>query len=131
MNEQQNIETIREMYTAFGRGDVPAILAKLVDDVEWVSHLDPVVPWAGDFSGKERVAKFFETLFHSVDVEAFEPIEWATTEDTVISVGEFACRVRSTGKRARVRWVFLWKFRDTKVCSFEQFCDPALAAAFR
>ena len=131
MSAEQKIETIREMYSAFGRADVPAIIANLTDDVEWVSHLDPVVPWAGDFSGKERVTKFFEAIFQSVDLEAFEPIEWASNEDTVISLGEFACRVRSNGKRARARWVFLWKFRDRKVYSYEQFCDPALAAAFR
>jgi ketosteroid isomerase-like protein len=131
MSEEPNIQIIREIYAAFSRADVPAIVAKLTDDVEWISHLDPIVPWSGDFSGKERVVKFFEAIFHSVDVEAFEPIEWASAENTVISIGEFACRVRATGKRARARWAFLWKFRDGKVCSYEQFCDPALAEPFR
>ena len=96
-----------------------------------LSHFDPVVPWGGDFSGKERIPKFFEAIFESADVEAFEPLEWIANTDTVVSLGEFGCRVRSTGKRARTRWIFIWKFRDTKVCSYEQFCDPVLATAFR
>lgn len=131
MAAKQNIETIQEMYEAFGRGDVPFILLKLTDDVNWVSHLDSVVPWSGNFSGKTRVKAFFEAIFQSVDVEAFEPQEWVANMDTVVSVGEFACRVRATGKRARTRWVFIWKFREEKICSYEQFHDPALAEAFR
>jgi ketosteroid isomerase-like protein len=63
---EEPIETIREIYAAFSRADVPAIVAKLTDDVEWISHIDPIVPWAGDFSGKERVIKFFEAIFQSV-----------------------------------------------------------------
>ncbi|HEU4680042.1 MAG TPA: nuclear transport factor 2 family protein [Terrimicrobiaceae bacterium] len=131
MTEQQNIETIRELYAAFGRADVSFILTKLTDDVKWVSHFDGIVPWSGDFSGKDRVKAFFEAIFQSVDVEGFDPQEWVAKASTVVSIGEFACRVRATGKTARTRWVFLWKFRDDKVCSYEQFHDPALAEAFR
>jgi ketosteroid isomerase-like protein len=128
MSEQQNVETIQEVYAAFGRGDVAFIVAKLTDDIRWVSHFDSVVPWSGDFPGK--VPEFFEAIFQSVDVEAFEPNEWIADGD-VVSLGEFGCRVRATGKRSRTRWVFIWKFRDAKIFSYERFHDPALAAAFR
>jgi uncharacterized protein len=74
---------------------------------------------------------FFEAIFQSVDVDAFEPNEWIADGDVVVSLGEFECRVRATGKRSRTRWVFIWKFRDAKISSYEQFHDPALAAAFR
>ena len=131
MNEQQNVKTIQEVYAAFGRGDVAFIVAKLTDDIRWVSHFDSVVPWSGDFSGKERIPDFFDAIFQSVDVEAFEPDEWIADGDAVVSLGEFGCRVRATGKRSRTRWVFIWKFRDAKIFSYEQFHDPALAAAFR
>ena len=131
MTEQQNIDAIQELYAAFGRGDAAFIVDKLTDDIRWVSHFDSVVPWSGDFSGKDRVPRFFEAIFQSVDVEAFEPKEWIAEGDAVVSLGEFGCRVRATGKQSRTRWVFIWKFLDAKICSYEQFHDPALAAAFR
>jgi ketosteroid isomerase-like protein len=81
--------------------------------------------------GEERIPDFFEAIFQSVDVDAFEPNEWIADGDVVVSLGEFECRVRATGKRSRTRWVFIWKFRDAKISSYEQFHDPALAAAFR
>jgi hypothetical protein len=52
MSEQQNLKTIQEVYEAFGRCDVAFIVDQLTDDIRWVSHFDPVVPWSGDFSGK-------------------------------------------------------------------------------
>ena len=112
-------------------GDVAFIVGQLTDNVRWVSHFDAIVPWAGDFSGKDQIPRFFEAIFQSVDVEAFEPTEWIAKGDTVVSLGEFGCHVRKTGKKSRTRWIFIWKFRDGKICSYEQFHDPALAAAFR
>jgi ketosteroid isomerase-like protein len=97
MSEQQNVKTIQKVYAAFGRGDVAFIVDQLTDDIRWMSHFDPVVPWSGDFSGKERIP---EAIFQSVDVDAFEP-EWIADGDVVVSLGEFECRVRATGKRSR------------------------------
>ena len=57
-----NVRTIRDVYAAFGRGDVPAILDRLADDVRWVAHLESAVPWSGDHSGKPRVPRFFEAI---------------------------------------------------------------------
>jgi len=46
-------------------------------------------------------------------------------------VGGYGCTVNATGKKALTPWVFIWKLRDGKVTSYEQFHDPALADAFR
>jgi ketosteroid isomerase-like protein len=129
MSEQQNVERIRKIYEAFSRGDIGFILDQLTPDVKWVSHYDPIVPWGGDFTG--RVDKFFEAIGQSVDVTAFTPGEFIAQGDTVASLGEFGCRVRATGKSALTRWAFIWKLRDGRVSSYEQFHDPALANAFR
>jgi uncharacterized protein len=130
MSEQQNVERVGKIYEAFGRGDVGYILDQLADDVRWQTHLQPEVPWSGDYSGKGKVGKFFEAIANSVDVTAFRPGEFVAQGDSVVSVGEFGCRVRASGKSALTRWVFLWKFRDGRVASYEQFHDPAIAAAF-
>ena len=43
-----NIDTVKQMYEAFGRGDVPAILDKLDDNVEWdTDYTSPAAPSAG------------------------------------------------------------------------------------
>ena len=69
--EIQNTERVTKIFEAFGRGDVAYILDQLADDARFVSHLDPIVPWAGEFSGKDNVARFFQALGRSVDVVLF------------------------------------------------------------
>lgn len=131
MSIQQNVQTVQDAYSAFGRGDIPFILTKITDDVNWVSHMDSVIPWSGSFPGKECVPEFFEAIYKSVDVLAFVPKEHVAEGDTVVSIGEFECRNRANGKTAHTRWIFVWKFRDGLVCSYEQFHSPTLAEAFR
>ena len=37
MSANDNVKTIQTVYEAFGRGDLPAILDALTDDVDWAS----------------------------------------------------------------------------------------------
>ncbi|HEX3101166.1 MAG TPA: nuclear transport factor 2 family protein [Pyrinomonadaceae bacterium] len=131
MSEEQNKQTVEELYAAFGRGDIDSIVAKCTKDVEWITHLDPIVPWSGDHSGKDFVPAFFGAIFGSVEVTAFEPEDWIVDGNTVVNTGRFACHVRSTGKNADTRWVFIWKFTDDGMISrYEQFHDENIAEAF-
>jgi ketosteroid isomerase-like protein len=131
MTEAQNIERIGKIYEAFGRGDVAYIVDQVADDVRWVAHFEPVVPWGGDYSGKARVPRFFEAIRANAEITAFNPLEFIASGDTVVSIGELDAKVPATGKSSRTRWVFVWKLRDEKVVSYEQFHSPELAEAFR
>jgi ketosteroid isomerase-like protein len=43
-----NLSAIRTIYEAFGRGEVPAILALLTEDVDWASESSSsAAPWYG------------------------------------------------------------------------------------
>jgi ketosteroid isomerase-like protein len=130
MSEPDNIARIVKIYEAFGRGDIGYIVEQLTEDVRWLTHIEPVIPWSGDFSGKSTVPRFFESIANSVEVTAFAPNEFVAQGDTVVSFGQFGCKVRATGKSTLTSWVFTWKFREGRVCSYEQFHDPAIAAAF-
>jgi ketosteroid isomerase-like protein len=74
MSEQENTQQVHAIFEGFARGDIPFILDQLTDDVRFVSHLEPVVPWAGDYSGKPNVPKFFEALGSAAGVTA--PPRW-------------------------------------------------------
>jgi len=48
MSTEQNIETARRMYQAFGTGDVGAILCMVTDDVDWSTDAAiESAPWYG------------------------------------------------------------------------------------
>lgn len=128
---EDNPQRIEAIFEAFGRGDIPFILDQLTDDVHFVAHLDPVVPWSGDFSGKANVPRFFEALGSSIEVGDHPVNELVAQGDTVVAIGDVNFRARETGKEGSSSWVYIWKLRDGKVCSYDQFNDSGLADAFR
>ena len=130
-NEIENTERVTRIFEAFGRGDVAYILDQLADDVRFESHLDPIVPWAGEFSGKDNVARFFQALGSSVEV-ADHPVNALIAQgDTVVAMGDVSFSVRETGKAGSSSWVYIWKLGNGEIQSYDQFNDTGIAEAFR
>lgn len=128
--EIENTEQVTKIFEAFGRGDVAYILDQLADDVRFVSHLDPIVPWAGDYSGKDSVGGFFQALGSSIEVEDHPVTALVAQGDTVVATGDVRFVVRESGKAGSSKWVYVWKLANGKVKSYDQFNDPGLAEAF-
>ena len=131
MAENENTERVRRVFEAFGRGDVEYILDQLADDVRFVGHLDPVVPWSGEFSGKDDVARFFQALGESVEVTDHPLNALVAQDDTVVATGDVSFRVRDTDKAGSSSWVYIFKLTDGEIQSYDQYNDARLAEAFR
>ena len=61
MGTQENLQVVKEGYAAFGRGDIPGLLALMAEDMEW-HHPGPGLPLAGTYRGHDGVANFFQKL---------------------------------------------------------------------
>lgn len=130
MNVNENTERIGTIFAAFGRGDVEYILDQLADDVRFVSHLDPVVPWAGEFSGRDDVARYFEAMGSTVEVTDHPVHDVVAQGDTVVARGDVSFKVRETGRAGSSSWVYIFKLANGRLQSFDQYNDTGLAAAF-
>src|SRR2546423_1862457 len=119
MSTDENVHAIEAIFEAFGRGDIPYILDQLTDDVRFVAHLDPRVPWSGEYAGKPNVSSFFEALGGSVEVSDHPINQLVAQGDTVVAIGDVSFSVRSTGKAGSSSWVYIWKLRDGKVYSYD------------
>lgn len=42
MSEQTNVAVVEQAYEDFGRGDIPAVLEALTDDVQWTMQTSPL-----------------------------------------------------------------------------------------
>ena len=94
-----NTQTVEQMYEAFGRRDIPAILAKLSDKIEWEYGMIPNdVPWLQKRQGKKEVASFFESL-NALDFQKFVPKAIMENNGKVVSLVDFDATVKKTGKR--------------------------------
>jgi hypothetical protein len=131
MSTDNNIEQVKAIFDAFGQGNVPFILDQLAPEVRFTSHLDPIVPWAGEFSGKDGAAEFFGSLGGSLEVTGHPVNDLVAQDDTVIATGDVTFRVRATEKQGSSSWVYIFKLADGKVQSYDQFNDAGLSQAFR
>ena len=67
MSEQTNTDVVRQVYEAFGSGDIPAMLGMLTDDVEITLQGPPVLPYAGTHRGHESFAEFVSLLGETLE----------------------------------------------------------------
>ena len=88
MHEQQNIDVVKKGYEAFGRGDIPGLLAQLDANVSWIAFGPAVLPTAGRRQGYQGVTEFFEQLAAIVDITRFETKEFIAQGDRVVVIGE-------------------------------------------
>ena len=111
-------ETVLEMYAAFGRGDVPAILEHLAPDVEWEYGASPTeVPWLQPRQGRSGAAEFFASLegfeFHRFELRTI--LEEGTT---VVALIDLEATIRKTGLRLQeLEEAHIWHFGDDGLVS--------------
>ncbi|HMM86553.1 nuclear transport factor 2 family protein [Azohydromonas sp.] len=120
------IETVQQIYAAFGRGDVPYILSQLADDVEWEYATFPnPVPWLQPLQGRDRVPTFFDALLSRVEMNVFSPRQFFADARTVVDLVDVEFTVKATGKRVvEPEAVHIWHFDDAgKVARFRHRVD--------
>ncbi|MCZ7586558.1 MAG: nuclear transport factor 2 family protein [Deltaproteobacteria bacterium] len=119
-----NLPTIQSVYEAFGRGDVPAILETLDDDVSWEHDtVDHGIPWFKPGRGKDHVGSFFQSLA-ALDITNFEVRNLFESGDQVMALVWFEGTVKDTGKGVKMQEAHLWSFNDTgKVATFAHIAD--------
>ena len=124
------IETVQRLYTAYGRGDVEAVLAELADDVDWAAEAaGDAVPWWGPHVGKHEVPRFFQEIGSNVDVTKFDVVSILSDDQNVIATVHWSYTVKATGKTATMYMQHWWKFADGKISFFRGSEDTEQSAA--
>jgi len=126
----ENIQTIKAVYEAFGRGDVEAILAVVTDDVDWATETSSDgAPWYGVRHGRAEVTTFFVDLAKTMEVDEFTPLTFAANDEDVMTIVRYTSHARETGKSATMQLHHWFRFRDGKIASYRGTEDTALTLA--
>lgn len=130
MSADVNIKTVEQVYDAFGRGDVAAILDVVTDDVDWASETtSTAAPWYGVRHGKDGVATFFADFGTTMEVQEFRPISIAANDTDVLAVIRLRSTSRATGKSVAMDLHHVFTFRDGKIVYYRGTEDTAQTAA--
>jgi ketosteroid isomerase-like protein len=131
--KMNNTQTIMAIYDAFGRGDIPTILSKMADDVEWDYNSSSIeVPWLKKRRGVEGVAEFLQSL-KGLEFHNFQPTEFFEGDGIVVAVLNVDFTVKATGRRITEEDItHVWRFSpDGKIVKYRHGVDSyehALAA---
>jgi ketosteroid isomerase-like protein len=123
------IETVKGIYAAFGRGDIPAILAVMAEDVVWdyayTAETHSVIPWLAPRRGKTGVLDFFQALGAGLSIERFELNAVLGEGSRVVALVDLDAVVKSNGARITERdEVHVWNFDAAgKVSRFRHASD--------
>ena len=131
MSAEENIETVKAIYDAFGREDVEAILERCTDDVDWAAEAAiEVAPWHGVKHGKAEVPSFFTGIAQTGQVTEFTPLSFAGNDDGEVLVFlRYGFTVTATGKDVAMNLHHFWRLRDGKVAYYRGSEDTALIAS--
>ena len=120
----QAVSAVKAAYEALGRGDLPAVLGAMTEDIEW--HQAAGGPYGGVYRGPQAIAEnVFGPLLTDVPDFALTPKEYVASGDTVVAVVRYTGTGKSTGKELDLPVVHVWDVRDGKLARFRQFMDTA------
>jgi hypothetical protein len=81
-----NVKLVQDLYAAFRRGDVPALLAAVDPDVEWGEPDNPFNPAAGTRRGHAGLLEWLQIGRDSEEILLLEPRQFLTDDDSVAVV---------------------------------------------
>ena len=118
-------DLIQGAYDAFARGDIPAVIDTLSDDVRW--DVAAVLPQGGSFQGKDGVGQFFEGLGQAWEELNLQIEDLIEGRDDVVGVGRAEGRLGVGGTSAGYGFAHVFTVEDGKVTRFREYADPDVA----
>lgn len=127
------IQVVQELYAAFERVDIPAILDLLDEEVDWRFVGRPQdIPFAGARQGHAQMIDFFVTIAETCDVLEFGPHEVITLGEHVLVLGREQLRVKANGCTFETDWAHFFTVRAGKIVRLREFYDTAtMSRAFQ
>ena len=131
MGVQENVQVVKDLSAAFGRGDIQGLLALFAEDIEWIVPGEGL-PLAGTYRGHAGVAAFFQKVFEMFEYSSVESREFLADGDLGLVVGFESGRVKATNRTFEGHWVLAFTVRNGKVMNVREYVDTlAVARAFK
>ncbi|MEO6156643.1 MAG: nuclear transport factor 2 family protein, partial [Ilumatobacteraceae bacterium] len=117
-----NKEIVEDTYASFARGDVAAVLGAMAENIRWAEA--DGFPLAGTYVGPQAIMEgVFMRLGEVGDEFAAVPEQLIAEGDTVVALGNYSWKHKTSGAPAKVKMVHVWTVADGKLATFQQHVD--------
>lgn len=120
-----SLAIVQQAYAAFGRGDIPAILELVANDVDWELVCPQTLAYSGRRRNRDEVAAFFSAIPQTDDIHEFEPREFIEAGEHVTVLGWERSTARDTGQDFESEWVHVFTVKNGKVTRWRGFLNTA------
>jgi len=122
-----NVNLVKGLYDAFGRGDIPTVLGAMSQDIHWhQAESNPYMPSGEAWVGPDAVLNnLFMRLGEEWDGFSVHPRSFHDAGGSVIVEARYSGRYKATGKNMDTQVCHVWDIKDGKVTRFQQYADTA------
>jgi ketosteroid isomerase-like protein len=121
-----NVRLLKNLYDAFGRGDIPTVLGAMSPDIKWhQAENNPYRPSGEAWVGPDAVLSLFMKLGSEWDGFTVHPKLFHSAGDSVIVEGRYTGMYKPTGKSMDTQVCHVWDVKDGKITRFQQYVDTA------
>ena len=119
-----NSDMIRDLYAAFGKGDVPTVLATFDLEIKWFEAENVPLADHDPYIGPQSVLEgVFMRLGSEIEAFSVNPSRFTDGGDTVLVEGRYTGKVKATGTVLDAQFAHVWQLRGGKIISFQQYTD--------
>ena len=119
-----NVDLIKAGYADFLSGNIPAVVERFADDINFTIAGAPEVPYAGTYRTRDELIGFFQNLDANVNISVFEPREYFVDGDRVVALGHYQGEVRKSGQSFASDWAMAWTIRAGQIVGMQELVDP-------
>ncbi|MBW4562378.1 MAG: nuclear transport factor 2 family protein [Mojavia pulchra JT2-VF2] len=121
---QENVELIRGLYDSFSRGDVPAVLSQMDEQIEWREADNFIYADRSPYIGPQAILEgVYMRLGTEWDSFAATPAEFFDAGNHVVVLGAYTGKHKQTQKQVQAQFAHVWGVKEGSVVRFQQYTD--------
>ena len=120
----ENVAIVRALYEAFGKGDIPGVLGKFDQKIEWREAENFIYADRNPYIGANAILEgvFLRFVSEWPDFKV-SPESIIDAGEQVVTLGTYSGTHKKTGKSVRAQMVHVWNMSDGKAVRFQQYTD--------
>lgn len=128
--DSANLQVVEQMYEALGRGDNTSFQDLLTEDTVWKFAGDKsIIPFAGEWQGRQGVANLFATIGQATQSDFFQIRGFFEGEDQIVSLLHEDLTVKANSREYVVDVYNLITVRNGQISRLDGVFDSAISQA--
>ena len=119
-----NLEIMKQAYTAFGDGAIEAVVGLMDPDIEWNEAEHSLWHQPGGHHGPgEVLSNVFARIGDDFDVFEVVPETFHDAGEKIVVEGRYRATAKATGEPLDAQVCHVWTIRNGRIVAFQQYVD--------